>query len=198
MSEEVLAATAEYVLKNRENGWLKYALQVLAAGPHIRNALIRELCADLEKALKREKRLGYDLEVERSDTDDPDGWFSVDVTREGVWDELGVSLGNWKRDASEVAFGVYNYGAKLNEAASEQIRECLSSKNRAWPSKRYPQWIWNVFSGQVNWNDPLFLMRVASEREIVVSELANSMVEVIELVDEALTDARKPRRKREV
>lgn len=189
MSEKLLAeTTAEYVLKNRENGWLKYALQVLAAGPHIRNALIRELCADLEEALKREKRLGYDLNVQRSDTGD---WFSVDVTREGVWDELGVSLGNWKRDASEVAYGVYNYGAKLNEAASERIRGCLSSKNRAWPSKRYPRWMWNIFSGQYNWSDPLFLARVADEREIVVAELANSMVEVIGLVNEALTDARR-------
>lgn len=196
MSESLLAeTTAEYVLKNRENGWLKYALQVLAAGPHIRSALIGELCVDLEEALKREKRLGYDLDVERGDSGD---WFSVDVTREGFWDKLGVSLGNWKRDASEVAFGVYNYGGKLNEAALERIRECLSSKNRAWPSKRYPQWIWNVFSGQVNWSDPLFLMRVANEREIVVSEVANSMVEVIGWVDEALTDARKPRRKSEV
>ena len=194
MSEEVLAATAEYVLKNRENGWLKYALQVIAAGPYIRSALIGELCKDLEEALKCENRMGNDLDVERSDSGD---WFSVDVTREDVWDKLGVSLGNWKRDASEVAFGVYNYGAKLNEADSERIRECLSSKNRAWPSKRYPQWIWNVFSGQVNWSDPLFLMRVANEREIVVSEVANSMVEVIGWVDEALTDARKPRRKRQ-
>ncbi|MCY4212148.1 MAG: hypothetical protein OXF68_00785 [Gammaproteobacteria bacterium] len=39
-------------------------------------------------------------------------------------------------------------------------------------------------------------MRIADEREIVVAEVANSMVKVIELVDEALTDARKPHRKR--
>ena len=33
-------------------------------------------------------------------------------------------------------------------------------------------------------------MRIADEREIVVAEVANSMMKVIELVDEALTDAR--------
>ena len=54
MSEGLLGeVTATYVLKNRENGWLKYALQVLAAGPYLRSALIGELCEE-RKASARE------------------------------------------------------------------------------------------------------------------------------------------------
>ena len=186
MSEKFLAEeTAEYVLKNRENGWLKYALQVLAAGPHIRSALIRELCADLRKELQHQ--LEGDFVVEQDDTGD---WITVDVTHEDHWDELGVSLANWKVDASQVAIGVYNYGAALNKAASERIRRRLASKSYAWHQKRYPQWIWNIWLDQSDWSDPLFLTRISDEREIVVAELANTMVELIGLVDDALTSCR--------
>ena len=52
MSEQLLAkVTADYVLKNRENGWLKHSLHVLEAGPYIRYALIRELCTRLRNEL---------------------------------------------------------------------------------------------------------------------------------------------------
>ena len=108
----------------------RYSLPVHTFG----GKLLGELCADLEEALKCEKRLvGYDLTVERTGAD---SWFSVDVTREGVWDELGVSLANWKADASQVALSVYNYGEPLNEVASEWVRGCLASKSRAWHQKR--------------------------------------------------------------
>jgi len=91
---------------------------------------------------------------------------------------------------------VYNDGDDLKEATSERTRKCLSSKSHTWHRKRYQRWIWNIWPDQSNWNDPRFLMRIADEREIVVAEVANSMVKVIEFVDEALTDARKPHRKR--
>ena len=53
MSEGLLGeVTADYVLKNRENGWLKYALQVLAAGPYLRKALTGELCDDVKQSVE--------------------------------------------------------------------------------------------------------------------------------------------------
>ena len=182
MSERLLAeVTAEYVLKNRENGWLKYALQVLAAGPYIRGALIKELCEDVRKSL--EQRVpGHKVAAESGQED----WFSVDITRE-VWGQLGVSLGNWKADASEVAIGVYNYGAALSDAASERIRECLATKRGPWNRKKHPDWIWNIWPDWWNWSDPVFLLRIADDREVVVAEVANDMVEVMELIDGVLT-----------
>ena len=44
MSGEV---AAEYILKNRANGWLKYAVHVLEAAPYIRRTLFAELRQDV-------------------------------------------------------------------------------------------------------------------------------------------------------
>ena len=188
MSERLLAEViAEYVLKNRENGWLKYALQVLAAGPYIRHALIRELCDDVRTSLAQ-RLPDHNVAAEPGDIE---GWFSVDITQE-AWGQLGISLGNWKTDASEVAIGVYNYdcGTDLSDVASGRIRECLGTKRTPWNRRRHPQWIWNIWpdwsTDWTNWSSPVFLMRIADEREAVVAEVGNDMVEVVELADQVL------------
>lgn len=43
---------AEYILKNRANGWLKYAVQVLEAVPYIRRTLFAELRQDVVARLQ--------------------------------------------------------------------------------------------------------------------------------------------------
>ena len=134
MTEKLLGeVTATYVLKNRENGWLTYALQVLAAGPYLRSALIRELCEDVQQSLER-RLPGHEVAVETNT------WFSVDITRD-VWGELGISLANWKDDASNVVIGVYNYGEDLSDTASAQIRDCLAKKRTPFHRKREPKYI---------------------------------------------------------
>ena len=48
MSDSVSGeVAAEYILKNRANGWLKYAVQVLEAVPYIRRTLFAELRQDV-------------------------------------------------------------------------------------------------------------------------------------------------------
>lgn len=181
MGERLLAeVTAEYVWKNRKNGWLKYALQVLAAGPHLRSKLIGRLCKDVRKTLK--KRLpGH--KVWEEDKEDP--WFEVCVTRD-AWGELCVGLANWKHDSSEVAIGVYSEIA-LTDAASAEIKACLATKRRPWNRQRHSEWVWNIWPDQWSWCDPEFLLRVAEDTEVVVGEVAKDVVEVVELVDEVLT-----------
>ncbi len=182
MSEGLLGeVTANYVLKNRDNGWLTYALQVLAAGPHLRWKLICELCDDVRRAL--EGRLPeHEVTVE---IDDTETWFSVDV-RGDAWGELGVTLGNWKFDASEVAVSVYSFGDVPSGAASAQIKDCLATKRSPWHRKRYPQWIWNVWPERWNWSKPDFLSRVADDREALVGEVTNDVMEIVEITDDLL------------
>lgn len=181
MSDGLLAeVTATCVLKNRENGWLRYALQVLAAGPYLRRALIGELCEDVSQSVER-RLLGHRVAAATGE-----GWFSVDITRD-AWGELGVSLANWKNDASEVAISVYNYGEEdLSDAASAQIRNCLAAKRSPWHRKRYPDWIWNIWPDLSNWSGPEFLARVADEREAVVGEVSKDLLEIVELTDDVL------------
>ena len=180
MSEGLLGeVTAAYVLKNRKNGWLEYALQVLAAGPYLRHALIEELCTDVRQAL--EQRLpGHKV---ATDMGEANTWFSVDVTRD-VWGELGVSLGNWKHDASSIGVGVYNYGDGISHEASAQIRDCLATKQSPWNRKKHPRWVWN---------HPDFLARIVDDREGIVSEVAKELLEVVTLTDDVLQGVAKGR-----
>ena len=180
MSEGLLGeVTATYVLKNRENGWLRYALQVLAAGPYLRRALIGELCEDVRQSIERR------LSGHKVATETDEGSFSIDVTRD-VWGELGVSLANWEDDASAVAIGVYNYGDDLSGGASAQIRDCLATKKSPWNRKRHPEWTWNIWPDRWNWSHPEFLMRVVDDREVVVGEVTKDLLEIVELTDGVL------------
>ena len=184
MSEGLLGeVTATWVLKNRENGWLKYALQVLAAGPYLRSAMIGELCEDVKPSLER-RLPGHDV---AADTTINEGaiWFSVDITRD-VWGELGVSLANWKTDASEVAISVYNYGEDLSGTASAQIRDCLAKKRTPFHRKREPKYVWNVWLDRRNWANPEFLVRLVDDREVVVGEVTKDLLEIVELTDDVL------------
>ena len=182
MSDELLGeVTAAYVLKNRENGWLKYALQVLVAGPHLRRALLAELCEDVRESLERGLP-GYKVAVE---TGEGGPWFTVDVRRK-AWGELGLTLGNWKVDASDVAIGVYNYGDALSDTALAQIEDCLAKKRSPWNRKRYPRWIWNIWQDRRDWGQPEFLVRVAEDREAVVGEVTKELLEIVELTDGVL------------
>ena len=179
MSEGLLGeVTAAYVLKNRENGWLKYALQVLAAGPYLRSALIGELCQDVKQSVER-RLSGYGVAAETGEV-----WFSVDIRR-GAWGDLGVSLANWKTDASEVLISVYNYGEDLSDAASTAIKDCLGKKS-PFPRKRHPKYVWNIWPDLWNWSGPDFLLRVADEREAVVGEVTKDLLQVVELLDDPL------------
>ena len=184
MSEGLLGeVTATYVLKNRENGWLKYALQVLAAGPYLRSAMIGELCEDVKQSVG--PRLpGHEVAVETS-TGEEAVWFSVNITRDS-WGELGVTLGNWKTDASEVLISVYNYGEDLSDAASAQIEDCLRKKKTPMHRRREPNYIWNIWPDQWNWSHPEFLVRILDEREAVVGEVTKEVLQVVELVDGVL------------
>ena len=179
MSEAVLAErTAEYVLKNRRAGWLKYALQVLAAEPYLRNALIGELCEDVRQEL-RQRLTGYEVAGE------PGEWFTVDISCDD-WGPLSVSLGNWKHDASSVAIGVYNDGERLSEASSVQIKDRLATKRSPWNRTGYSEWVWNISPNQNDWHDLNFLMRVAEARKAVVGEVAKDLLEVVDLLDDLL------------
>ena len=184
MSEGLLGeVTATYVLKNRENGWLKYALQVLAAGPYLRSAMIGELCEDVKQSVGR-RLPGHVVAV---DTNAGEGavWFSVNITRD-VWGELGVSLANWKTDASEVLISVYNYGEKLSGTASAQIEDRLAKKTKPFHRKREPSYIWNIWPDQWNWSHPEFLVRVVDDREVLVGEVTKDLLEVVDLADGVL------------
>jgi len=179
MSEGLLGeVTATYVLKNRENGWLKYALQVLAAGPYLRSALIGELCEDVKQSVER-RLSGYDVAAETGED-----WFHVDISRD-VWGDLGVSLANWKSDASEVLISAYNYGEELSDQASTAIKDCLGKKS-PFARKRHPEYVWNVWPDLWNWSGPDFLLRVADEREAVVGEVTKDLLQVVELIDGTL------------
>ena len=181
MSERLLAeVTAEYVWKNRENGWLKYALRVLAAEPYLRSKLIGRLCRKVRQTIQ--KRLpGHNVEVGEANV-----WFSVDVTRE-TWGDLGVCLGNWKVDASQVVISIYNWGSHLPNAATAEIKECLAERWQPRHSKREPRYVWYIRPERSSWRDPEFLLRVAEDTEVVVGEVAKDVVEVVELVDDVLT-----------
>lgn len=37
--------TADYILENRDSGWLGHALQVLGSEPYLRRTLLAESCA---------------------------------------------------------------------------------------------------------------------------------------------------------
>lgn len=181
MSEGLLGeVTATYVLKNRENGWLKYALQVVAAGPYLRRALIGELCADVRQSLERGLP-GHKV----AETGEGATWFTLDI-RSDAWGELGVSLANWKEDASQVAIGVYNYGDALSDTASAHIKDCLATKRSPWDRKRYPRWVWNVWPDRWDWSHPDFLARVADDREAVIGEVTKDLLEIVELTDNVL------------
>ena len=178
--------TASYVLKNRENGWLEYALQVLAAGPYLRSELIRELCEDVRQALAERHEVAVWTSEPRAWI-----WFSVNVTAD-VWRDLDVRLANWKHDASEVAISVYNDGDALSDAASAQIRSCLATKRSPWHRKRHPEWTWNIWPDRSDWSGPEFLLRVANEREVVVGEVTKDLLEIVELADDLLKRIAKP------
>ena len=179
MSDGLLGeVTADYVLKNQQNGWLRYALQVLAAEPYLRKALIGELCEDVKQSLEQQLS-GYEVAAETGE-----GWFSVDITRV-VWGDLGVSLANWKTDASEVLISVYNYGEKLSATAMAEIKDCLANKG-PFARKRHPKYVWNIRPDRWNWSGPDFLLRVADEREVVVGEVTKDLLEIVELTDSAL------------
>lgn len=182
MSEGLLGeVTATYVLKNRENGWLKYALQVLAAGPYLRRTLISELCEDVRQSLER----GLPGHKVAAEAGEGATWFSLDI-RSDAWGEFGVSLGNWKEDASEVAIGVYNYGEGLSDTASARIEDCLATKRSPWNRKRHPRWIWNIWPDRWDWSHPDFLLRVADDREAVIGEVTKELLEIVELTDDVL------------
>ena len=180
MSEGLLGeVTATYVLKNRGNGWLRYALQVLAAEPYLRRALIGELCEDIKQSVEPQLS-GHKVAAETGEV-----WFSVDIRRD-VWGELGVSLANWKTDASEVLISVYNYGEDLSDTASAQLKDCLDKKRTPFRRKREPKYIWNMWPDLWDWSHPEFLVRVVDDREVVVGEVTKYLLEIVELVDDVL------------
>ena len=109
----------------------------------------------------------------------------MDITRD-VWGELGITLTNWKDDASEVAIGVYNYGDVLSGAASAQIKDCLATRRAPWNRKKHPQWLWNIWPDRWDWSHPDFLLRIADDREVVVGEVTKDLMEIVELTDEVL------------
>ncbi len=189
MSERLLGeVTAAYVLKNGSNGWLEYALQVLAAGPYLRRELVGELCQDVQHAL--EQRLeGHEVDKVTTEVGEGGIWFSVDVTRD-AWGDLGVTLCNWKDDARNVGIGVYNYGDRVGSGASAQIRDCLAKKRPPWNRKREPRWMWNIWPDLWNWSPPDFLARIADDRErehkVVAGEVAKEVLEVVDLMDDVL------------
>ena len=179
MSEGLLGeVTATYVLKNRE--WLRYALLVLAAEPYLRRALIGELCEDIKESVERR------LSGHKAAAETGEGWFSVDIRRD-VWGELGVSLANWKTDASEVLISVYNYGEDLSDTASAQIKDSLAKRSTPFRRKREPKYIWNMRPDLWDWSHPEFLMRVVDDREVVVGEVTKELLELVELTDGVLT-----------
>ena len=180
MSEALLGqVTATHVLKNRENGWLKYALQVLAAGPYLRSAMIDELCEHVKQSVGR-RLPGHEVAV--TITGEGAFWFSVDITHD-AWGGLGISLANWKTDASEVLISVYNYGEGLSGTASAQIEDRLAKKKKPFHRKREPKYVWNIWPDQWNWSHPEFLVRIVDETEVVVGEVTKDLVGVVELVD---------------
>ena len=183
MSDGLLGeVTATYVLKNREN-WLKYALQVLAAGPFMRSAMIGELCDEVTKSVGR-RLPGHDVAVQTTMREGTI-WFRVDITRD-VWGDLGVTLANWKTDASEVLVSIYNYGEDLSGVASAQIEDCLKKKTKPFRRRREPKYVWNIWPDQWNWSHPGFLVRIADEREVVVDEVTKELLATVELADGVL------------
>ena len=110
----------------------------------------------------------------------------MDITSD-AWGDLGVSLVNWKTDASEVAIGVYNYGEDLSGTASAQIKDCLAKKRAPFHRKREPEYIWNIWPDRWNWSHPEFLVRIVDDREGVVGEVTKDLLEMVELTDEVLT-----------
>ena len=185
MSEkrDLYEMTADYVLENRDSGWLGHALQVLGSEPYLRRTLLAELCRDVRERVA--KRLADYHCVTYSQ--DPDSWwFSLRVTHPR-WGRLSVGLRNTKEDASNVLFGVCNdSGDPLGEAASSRIRECLGKYAFIW--KREPKWIGNIWLDPWDWKDVAFLTRVAEEREAVVGEVADKLVEVVKKVHDVLID----------
>ena len=174
MSEKLLAeVTADYVLKNRESGWLTcFAGSRIGAVPDWRRVLLAELCVDVRERVA-ERLTDHCVEL-RHGADS--WWFWLAVTQSG-WGELGVGLRNWKEgasgkaDGSGVTIGVYNDSEHaLGDAASLRIRDALGK--HAFPRTKEPKWIGNIWLDQWNWKDVGFLIRVAEEREAVVGEVA--------------------------
>ena len=110
----------------------------------------------------------------------------MNVTRE-AWGDLLVGLANWKEDASQVAIGVYNSGTKLTDDAAAEIRACIATKRRPWNQKSEPEWVWAILADPQNWRETEFLLRVAEDTDVVVGDVANDVVEFVELVDDVLT-----------
>lgn len=178
-------ATAEYILKNRESGWLVNAIHVLESGQFIRRQLLMELRTVIRDGL--EKALPDHGVTEWYD--DQDFWFSTDMTHED-WADFSVSLANWKWDASEVAIGVYHEKAdSVNPKSVRRIQEAMGTQ--AWRRTRgnSGNWITNVWLPSSDWSKPAFLLRIVEERDGVADEVVREFCGVVERVSDALIES---------
>lgn len=189
MSESVSGeVAAEYILKNRANGWLKYAVHVLEAAPYIRRTLLTELRQDvvgrLEARFSGTNR--KNIEVESSEFDV--WWFSITVSRK-QWGDFQISLENWEHDGREVAISVFCEGAKQPAARTrERIRETLATLRYAWHRKKHADYIWNVWAEHSDWSTPELLLRLVDEeeRQFVASQVEQDIAAVVNTMDETL------------
>lgn len=176
---------AEYILKNRQNGSLKYAVHVLEAAPYIRKALLDDLLEETVKRLRAPQLLMKGTTVDRHDDD---WWFSINVRRQ-KWGSFCISVANWKDDASEVAISVcHTAESELANEVQELIHGRLSGFRSAWHRKRWPNYVSNVWAQESNWGDPAFLLRLVDEAEryVVVGEVERDIVDVVKTMNKTL------------
>ena len=184
---------AQYILENRTNGWLKYAVHVLEAAPYIRRTLIAELRQDVAGRL-RARFLDEDrkyIDVESSENDD--WWFSIDITRK-QWGSFQVCLANWQDDGREIAISVYHEGTRQpGTRTRERIRKTLAELRYAWHRKKHSDYLWNVWAEHSDWSTPGFLLRLVDEeeRQTVASEVEQEIAAVVNAMDETLVKCAK-------
>lgn len=184
---------AQYILENRANGWLKYAVHVLEAAPYIRRTLFAELRQDVAGRLRvrfsSEDR--KHIEVESSEIDD--WWFWIAVTRK-QWGSLQVCLANWQDDGREIAISVYHEGTRQpGTRTRERIRGALGELRYAWHRKKHSDYLWNVWAEHADWSTPGFLRRLVDEeeRQTVASEVEQDIAAVVNAMDETLVECAK-------
>ena len=184
---------AEYIMKNRANGWLKYAVHVLEAAPYIRRTLFAELRQDVAERLQA-RYSGKDskhIDVESSEYDD--WWFWITVSRK-QWHSFEVCLANWKDDGREIAISVHREGAKqLGDRTRERIRGALAKHGYTWHRKTHADYVWNVWAEHSNWSTPGFLLRLVDEeeRQSVAAEVEQDIAAVVNTMDETLVKCAK-------
>ena len=179
---------AEYIIKNRATGWLKYAVHVLEAAPHIRRTLFAELRQDVVGRLQARFSGEDHKHIEVEGSKDDDWWFSITVSRK-QWGNFQICLANWKDDGREIAISVYHEGAKQPGARTrERIRGTLVKLRYAWHRKNYADYLWNVWAEHSNWSTPGFLVRLVDEeeRQTVASEVEQDIAAVVKTMDETL------------